>query len=212
MRHIYKIKFFFLITLSAVAQNNINPLKTSDFETQEKWVDSIYNTMTLEQRVGQLYMVQVMSNQDNATKNKLVKLITDHHIGGIIYSNGGPVRQAKLNNELQALSNIPLLIGMDAEWGLSMRLDSTYAFPWNMTLGAIKDNKLIEQTGKQIGEHSKRLGVHFNFAPVVDINTNPKNPIIGNRSFGEGRDNVTEKALAFMKGIPIKILIMRCQL
>ena len=120
MRHIYKIKFFFLITLSAVAQNNINPLKTSDFETQEKWVDSIYNTMTLEQRVGQLYMVQVMSNQDNATKNKLVKLITDHHIGGIIYSNGGPVRQAKLNNELQALSNIPLLIGMDAEWGLSM--------------------------------------------------------------------------------------------
>tara|TARA_R110002049_G_scaffold202381_2_gene372913 strand:+ start:5337 stop:8252 length:2916 start_codon:yes stop_codon:yes gene_type:complete len=201
MRHIYKIKFFFLITLSAVAQNNINPLKTSDFETQEKWVDSIYNTMTLEQRVGQLYMVQVMSNQDNATKNKLVKLITDHHIGGIIYSNGGPVRQAKLNNELQALSNIPLLIGMDAEWGLSMRLDSTYAFPWNMTLGAIKDNKLIEQTGKQIGEHSKRLGVHFNFAPVVDINTNPKNPIIGNRSFGEGRDNVTEKALAFMKGM-----------
>ena len=157
--------------------------------------------MTLEQRVGQLYMVQVMSNQDNATKNKLVKLITDHHIGGIIYSNGGPVRQAKLNNELQALSNIPLLIGMDAEWGLSMRLDSTYAFPWNMTLGAIKDNKLIEQTGKQIGEHSKRLGVHFNFAPVVDINTNPKNPIIGNRSFGEGRDNVTEKALAFMKGM-----------
>ncbi len=90
---------------------------------------------------------------------------------------------------------------MDAEWGLSMRLDSTYAFPWNMTLGAIKDNKLIEQTGRQIGEHCKRLGVHFNFAPVVDINTNPKNPIIGNRSFGEDRDNVTDKALAFMKGM-----------
>ena len=90
---------------------------------------------------------------------------------------------------------------MDAEWGLSMRLDSTYAFPWNMTLGAIKDNKLVEEAGRQIGEHCKRLGVHFNFAPVVDINTNPKNPIIGNRSFGEDRDNVTEKASAFMKGM-----------
>ena len=201
MRHIYKIIFSFLITLSAFAQNNINPLKTSDFETQKKWVDSIYNAMTLEEKVGQLYMVQVMSNQDKATKNKLIKLISDHHIGGIIYSNGGPVRQAKLNNEVQALSKTPLLIGMDAEWGLSMRLDSTYAFPWNMTLGAIKDNKLVEQTGRQIGEHSKRLGVHFNFAPVVDINTNPKNPIIGNRSFGEDRDNVTEKALAFMNGM-----------
>lgn len=201
MRHIYNFIFHFILTLSAFAQNNINPLKTADFETQEKWVDSVYNSMTLEEKVGQLYMVQVMSNQDNTTKNKLVKLITDHHIGGIIYSNGGPVRQAKLNNELQVLSKIPLLIGMDAEWGLSMRLDSTYAFPWNMTLGAIKDNKLIEKTGKQIGEHCKRIGVHFNFAPVVDINTNPKNPIIGNRSFGENRDDVTEKALAFMNGM-----------
>lgn len=201
MHHIYKIIFSFLITLSVFAQDNMNPLKTLDFETQKKWTDSIYDAMTLEEKVGQLYMVQVMSNQDKATKNKLIKLITDHHIGGVIYSTGGPVRQAKLNNELQVLSKIPLLIGMDAEWGLSMRLDSTYAFPWNMTLGAIKDNKLVEQTGRQIGEHCKRLGVHFNFAPVVDINTNPKNPIIGNRSFGEDRDNVTEKASAFMKGM-----------
>ena len=190
----------FSFTLS-VAQTTKNPLLTSDYAAQKKWVDSLYASMTLEEKVGQLYMVQVMSNQDQATKNKVIKTIKEHKIGGIIYSNGGPVRQAKLNNELQALSNIPLLIGMDAEWGLSMRLDSTYAFPWNMTLGAIKDNKLIEQTGRQIGEHCKRLGVHFNFAPVVDINTNPKNPIIGNRSFGEDRDNVTEKASFFMKGM-----------
>ena len=111
------------------------------------------------------------------------------------------MRQAKLDNELQTLSKVPMLVGMDAEWGLGMRLDSTYSFPWNMTLGAIKDNALIEKTGYQIGEHCKRLGVHFNFAPVVDINTNPNNPIIGNRSFGEDRDNVTEKALAFMNGM-----------
>ena len=190
----------FLVSIN-YGQNTESPLLTSDSAAQIKWVDSVYSSLSLKEKVGQLYMVQVMSNQDEETKNEIVKLIKEHHIGGIIYSNGGPSRQAKLSNELQASSKTPLLIGMDAEWGLSMRLDSTYAFPWNMTLGAIKDNKLVEQAGRQIGEHCKRLGVHFNFAPVVDINTNPQNPIIGNRSFGEDRDNVTEKASAFMKGM-----------
>jgi len=201
MRQIYISLLTCLFTLPILSQTTENPLLAADKIGQQKWVDSLYNTMTLKEKVGQLYMMQVMSNQDEATKNSVVKTIKEHHIGGIIYSNGGPNRQARLNNELQAISKTPMLIGMDAEWGLSMRLDSTYAFPWNMTLGAIKDNKLVEQAGRQIGEHCKRLGVHFNFAPVVDINTNPKNPIIGNRSFGEDRDNVTEKALAFMKGM-----------
>ena len=199
-RILFTVISFFTI-LSTFSQATKNPLLTDDAEAQQKWADSIYESMTLAERVGQLYMVQVMSDQDATSKNKIIQLIKDYHIGGIIYSNGGPVRQAKLNNELQSFSKTPLLVGMDAEWGLSMRLDSTYAFPWNMTLGAIKDNDLIEQTGRRIGAHCKRLGVHFNFAPVVDINTNPKNPIIGNRSFGEDRDNVTEKALAFMKGM-----------
>lgn len=184
-----------------VAQTSKNPLQTKDFEAQRKWVDSVYASMTLKEKVGQLFVVQVFSNQDEATKNVIIKLIKEQKIGGLIYSKGGPVRQAKLDNELQSISKLPLLIGMDAEWGLNMRLDSTYAFPWNMTLGAIKNNALIERVGKHIGEHCKRLGVHFNYAPVVDINTNPKNPIIGNRSFGEERDNVTEKSLAFMKGM-----------
>ncbi len=199
MRHIFYILLFSCSLLSG--QNILNPLLTKDAKAQEKWVDSIYKIMSLKEKVGQLYMVQVMSNQNAIAKNKVIDLIQNHHIGGIIYSNGGPKRQAILNNELQAISKLPMLIGMDAEWGLSMRLDSTYAFPYNMALGAIKNNTLVEQTGRQIGEHCKRLGVHFNFAPVVDINTNPKNPIIGNRSFGEDRDNVTEKALAFMKGM-----------
>ncbi|WP_100614549.1 glycoside hydrolase family 3 N-terminal domain-containing protein [Confluentibacter citreus] len=201
MRQIIFGLIFLFITYSISAQKVENPLLAVDFIAQQKWVDSVYASMSLNEKVGQLFMVQVMSNQDDKTKKKIIDLIRDHHIGGIIYSLGGPVRQAKLNNELQSISKLPMLIGMDAEWGLKMRLDSTYAFPWNMTLGAIKDNKLIEQTGRQIGEHNKRIGVHFNFAPVVDINTNPKNPIIGNRSFGEDKDNVTEKALAFMKGM-----------
>src|SRR5690606_7946674 len=201
MRQIPFSLYFLFFTCSIFAQTADNPLLTNDAIAQKKWVDSIYSSMSLKEKVGQLFMVQVMSNQDNKTKSKIIELVRDHHIGGIIYSLGGPVRQAKLNNELQSLSKVPMLIGMDAEWGLSMRLDYTYAFPWNMTMGAIKDNKLIEQAGRQIGEHNKRIGVHFNFAPVVDINTNPKNPIIGNRSFGEDRDNVTEKSLAFMKGM-----------
>ncbi|OIQ28541.1 MAG: beta-N-acetylglucosaminidase [Bacteroidetes bacterium MedPE-SWsnd-G2] len=188
-----------LFSSSFYAQNF--PLDQKDNVAQTKWVDSIYGGMSLNEKVGQLFMVRAYSNKGDAHENQVYNLIKSYHIGGIIYSKGGPVAQAKLNNKLQNLSKTPLLIGMDAEWGLSMRLDSTFSFPWNMTLGAITDNKLIEQTGRQLGEHCKRIGVHYNFAPVVDINTNPKNPIIGNRSFGEERDNVTEKALAFMKGM-----------
>jgi len=201
MRNLLMLLFSVVTIHISYSQNTPNPLVASQPEAQKKWVDSVYNAMSLKEKVGQLYMIQVFSDQDEATNKKNIALIRDHKIGGIIYSKGGPVRQAKLNNDLQALSKVPLLVGMDAEWGLSMRLDSTFSFPWNMTLGAIKDPKLIEQAGRQLGEHCKRLGVHFNFAPVVDINTNPKNPIIGNRSFGEDRDNVTDKALAFMNGM-----------
>ncbi len=201
MRFICSLIFFMALFQNSYSQESTNPLHAKDALKQQKWVDSIYNKMTLEEKIGQLYMVQVFSQEKKLDKPKSVNLILNQKIGGIIYSNGDPVSQAKLNNELQAASKIPLLIGMDAEWGLSMRLDSTYAFPWNMTLGAIQDDNLVEQTGRYIGEHCKRLGVHFNFAPDVDINTNPKNPIIGNRSFGEDRDNVTKKASAFMKGM-----------
>ena len=172
-----------------------------DQKNQKKWVDSMYNSMSINEKVGQLFMVDVFS-KDSKNKTDLIdSLIKNHHIGGIIFSKGGPVRQAKLSNHYQNISKTPLLIAMDAEWGLAMRLDSTYAYPWNMTLGAITDNKIVYDIGKQIGEHVKRMGMHINFSPVVDINTNPDNPIIGNRSFGEDRDNVTNKALAYMRGM-----------
>lgn len=198
----FALIIFLLNLLPLFAQNDIkSPLQSQDSLLQKQWVDSIYATLSTKERIAQLFMVQIMSADNADVNNKYFRLVNEYGIGGIIYSKGSPMRQAKLNNKLQAVSKVPMLIGMDAEWGLSMRLDSTYAFPWNMTLGAISDNDLIERTGKHIGEHCKRLGVHFNFAPVVDINTNPKNPIIGNRSFGEDRDNVTVKGLAFMKGM-----------
>lgn len=172
-----------------------------DSEAETHWADSIYNQMTLQEKVGQLFMVAAYSNKDSNHINAIEKLIRDQKIGGVIFFQGGPLRQANLTNRYQAKSKIPLFVGIDAEWGLSMRLDSTYRYPWNMTLGAIKDLNLIENVGELMGKESRRMGVHFNFAPVLDINTNPKNPIIGNRSFGENKFNVTEKAIALMKGV-----------
>ncbi|MWB95445.1 serine hydrolase [Flavobacterium sp. GA093] len=171
-----------------------------DSDKEKQWVDSIYKQMTLDEKVGQLFMVSAYSNKDTTHIHKIDKLIKDFKIGALIFFQGGPVRQAKLTNRYQAASKVPLFIGIDAEWGLNMRLDSTYRYPWNMTLGAIQDLKLLEQVGEHMGKESKRLGVHFNFAPVLDINTNPKNPIIGNRSFGETKTNVANKAAALMKG------------
>ncbi|WP_158976780.1 glycoside hydrolase family 3 N-terminal domain-containing protein [Cellulophaga sp. L1A9] len=186
---------------SFIAHAQRNPLVVKDSLSQKNWVEAKYNAMSLEERVGQLFMVSVASNQNRAATDKIKQIISENHIGGVIFSNGGPVQQAKLTNSYQSASKIPLLIGMDAEWGLAMRLDSTYAFPWNMTLGAIRDSSVVERVGKQIGKHAKRLGVNINFAPDIDINTNPKNPIIGNRSFGEDRENVTRNGIAFMKGM-----------
>lgn len=198
MRYIFILIYGLFCCSVALAQN---PLVTKDSTDQQRWVDAQYAQMSLDQKLGQLFMVSVASNQSKQATDIIKNLIVKEHLGGVIFSKGGPVRQAKLTNDYQAAAKIPLLIGMDAEWGLSMRLDSTYAFPWNMTLGAIQDNSIVEKVGYQIGKHAKRLGVHINFAPDLDINTNPKNPIIGNRSFGEDRDNVVAKGTAFAKGM-----------
>lgn len=167
----------------------------------QQWADSVYQTMTFNEKVGQLFMVAAYSNKDQQHVRQLERLVEDYHIGGVIFFQGGPYRQARITNNLQVKSKIPMFIGIDAEWGLGMRLDSTYNYPWNMSLGAIQDNKLIENMGMQMAQQAKRLGIHFLFAPVVDININAKNPVIGNRSFGENKENVTQKAIALMKGM-----------
>lgn len=188
------ILIFILFSVVSFAQKKSNL-------SQEAWVDSVYNQLSFDEKVGQLFMVAAYSNKDEAHNKSIDKLVEENKIGGLIFFQGGPVRQAKLTNRYQAKSKVPMFIGIDAEWGLSMRLDSTYRYPWNMTLGAVQDMKLIEKAGNQMAKQSKRMGIHFNFAPVVDINTNPKNPIIGNRSFGETKENVTLRALALMKGL-----------
>ena len=176
-------------------------LFAEDLIAQRQWVDSIYSNLSLEEKIGQLFMIDVFTSRSDSELESLESLIKSNHVGGVIFSKGNPYRQAQLTNKIQTENKIPLLVGMDAEWGLAMRLDSTYAFPWNMTLGAIQDTSIVRKVGKQIGKHSKRLGVHINFAPVADINTNPKNPIIGNRSFGETKDIVISHSVALMKGM-----------
>ncbi len=186
---------------NAIAQNAVDPLLTKDSMAQSHWVDSIMQQMSVKDKISQLFMVAAFSNKDSIHELEIEKLITDYKIGGLIFMQGTPVRQADLTNKYQSKSNIPLLIGFDGEWGLNMRLDSTYRYPWNLTLGAVFNPKQVEQLGKRIGEQCKRIGIHINFAPVVDINTNPLNPIIGNRSYGSDKINVTEKALAFINGM-----------
>ena len=201
MRHFLTL-FFLIVSISISFSQNTSLSEVNSKEiTQKIWVDSIYNQFSFEEKVGQLFMVAAYSNKDEAHNKSIDKLVEDYKIGGLIFFQGGPVRQATLTNRYQSKAKVPLFVGIDAEWGLSMRLDSTYRYPWNMTLGAVQDMKWIEKVGNQMAKQSKRMGIHFNFAPVVDINTNPKNPIIGNRSFGENKDNVTLRALALMKGL-----------
>ena len=198
-------KKIFLLVFIAIGCNlsaqRLDPLRTIDFEAQNVWVDSIMNTMSIDEKIGQLYMVQAYSNLDQKHEDFITEMISKYHVGNLVFMQGTPKKQAELTNRYQDTAKAPLLIGFDGEWGLDMRLKNTYRFPWNMTLGAIKNDALIKQFGKHLGQHAKRIGIHINFAPVIDINTNPANPIIGNRSFGESKENVTQKAIAFIKGM-----------
>lgn len=207
MKKYYTITIVLIVSLFIISAQQQHPFYMQDYTTQDKWVDSVYTNMTQKERIGQLFNVAAYSNQDSTHISEIKQLIKNYHIGGLTFFQGAPTKQAKLTNAYQKLSKVPLLIAMDAEWGLGMRLDSTYRYPWNMTLGAIQNDSIIEQIGERIGEHCKRLGVHVNFAPVVDVNTNPNNPVIGNRSYGEDYINVAKKAAAFTRGLQNKDVI-----
>jgi len=168
---------------------------------QQKWVDSVMSTLSQRQKIGQLFMVAAYSNKDENHVREIEKLIKEQHIGGLIFFQGGPHRQAKLTNRYQSQANIPLYIAIDGEWGLGMRLDSTMNFPKQMTLGALGNDELVFQMGTEIARQCRRMGIHINFAPVVDVNSNPANPVIGYRSFGESKENVASKASAYMRGM-----------
>ena len=191
--------FFALFGPFSLAQQP-DPLVSENPKHQQKWVDSIYQSLSLDQKIGQLFTPMVFSKKDEDHFDEIKNLIEKYYIGGIIFSLGSPFKQSQWLNEFQSISKVPLMISMDAEWGVAMRLDSVIAFPWSMTLGAIKDNTVIRRIGQRMGEQERILGVHMSYAPVLDINTNPENPIIGNRSFGEDPKRVADKGVALMKG------------
>ena len=174
---------------------------TNSLLPENQWVDSVYASMDNDQKIGQFFMVAINPTHGEAHFKRIETLIQNNYIGGLIFFQGEPYSYASLNNRFQSTSKIPLLIGIDGEWGLAMRVNSTMAFPKQITLGAIQDNTLIYKMGGEIARQCKRLGIHLNFAPVVDINSNPNNPVIGYRSFGELRENVALKSSAYMRGM-----------
>lgn len=172
-------------------------------EKPTPWADSLFQSMTIDQKIGQLFMVAAWSDPNHKDYNaqKIQQLIDQYGIGGLIFMQGSPGRQAALTNKFQNRSKIPLLIAMDAEWGLGMRLDSTIAYPRQMTLGATSNDSLIYAYGVEMARQLTRIGVHVSFSPCVDINNNSKNPVISNRSFGEDKMLVTRQSLMYMQGL-----------
>ncbi|MCC7534124.1 MAG: serine hydrolase [Bacteroidia bacterium] len=185
-----------LLPLGVLAQSNrINWSKSNT------WVDSVYNSLTEDERIGQLFMIDVWSMRDSAHFKNVESLIKDYKVGGLIFFKGYPYRQATLTNLYQRLSKVPLLIGIDGEWGLSMRLDSTPTYPRQMVLGASANPDLVYEMGLSIGAQCKRMGIHFNFAPDIDVNNNANNPVINDRSFGENKYTVAKLGAAYAKGL-----------
>lgn len=195
--------FSLVCGLSGTADLQAQNLKKAPFYSPaaKQWADSVLNRLNQEERIAQLIMVAAWSNKDSTHIREIRKLITDWGIGGLIFFQGGPVRQAALTNDYQSLAKVPLMIGIDGEWGLAMRLDSTIRFPRQMTLSAMQNDSLIYLMGKEIGRHCKRMGIHINFAPDADVNNNPLNPVIGSRSFGDEKFQVLRKSSLYMKGM-----------
>lgn len=206
-------KLILMLILSAQTIHTLPP----DFRSTEHWAEETLQRLTLREKIGQLFMVATAANltqQEEGLTSKLLEcpykkahdyikqLIRDYHIGGIIFLyKSTPEEQIALSNELQCLSDLPLLVGQDCESGLNMRLYDTVRFPRNMTLGALQDPMLVYEVGREIGEQCKAIGVHLNFAPVIDINNNPKNPVINDRSFGENKQTVADYGTLLMKGM-----------
>jgi beta-N-acetylhexosaminidase len=208
MKHSFPVFFLFALLFTTHAKSQTT--NTPRFLNQnQQWVDSVFATLTPDERIAQLIMIPAVSDVKRAlidpkasSPAMVEKLIRENKVGGIVFFQGGPIPQAQLTNYYQSISKVPLLVAMDAEFGLAMRIDSTVRYPYQMTLGAIQgSNELIYEMGSQLAKQAKRIGMHINFAPVADVNNNPNNPVISFRSFGENKYKVADKAVAYMRGM-----------
>ena len=201
MRKILTMLFCCVCLLTAKAQTIPNLYRNVDQTKMNHWVDSVFDSMTYDERIGQLFMVIADPKSDNRNMQRLMRYVNEIKIGGILFHKGNPVTQAEVTNRLQKASRVPMFVSLDGEWGLSMRLSGTTRFPKNMMLGAIEDNRLITEYGKEVARQCKEMGIQINFAPDIDVNSNTDNPIIGLRSFGENPQAVAEKGLAYARGL-----------
>ena len=193
-------RWFVVLFLVVLSQVLLSQEKTVVVNEKAHWVDSVYNALSLDEKIGQLFFVRAnYPNQDYLSS--IDTLIRDYNIGGVVFFGGHPLAQAKQTNRWNSIAKIPLFVSIDAEWGLGMRLANTVSYPLQMTLGAMTNDQLIYQMGRQVAEQCRRMGIHINFAPVVDVNSNPLNPVIGMRSFGEDPVLVSEKADLYMRGM-----------
>lgn len=190
-----------LVSSKLSAQYQPKNISVSEINKAKQWVDKTYNSLSQDEKLGQLFIVALYTNKDENHINQVRNIVVNDKIGGLILMQDDAAREINLVNEFQQKSKIPMIIGMDAEWGLYQRIAAAHKFPWAITLGAIQDKNLVYQMAAKIAEDCKRMGINWDFAPVVDVNTNPNNPIIGNRSFGSEVENVTNSALFYSNGL-----------
>ncbi len=193
-----KVKFYFSAGLLLIVISLAFP---STLIGKDNIVDSLINRMSVREKISQLFIVAFSADSQSKSTIEAEKLILNEGIGGVIIMESGLTEAVDMINHLQSISKIPLLVTIDGEWGPAMRIDSIPLFPKQMQLGALESDSLVYQMGRAIGMQTKRLGIHVNFAPVVDINSNPSNPVINTRSYGERKDIVAKYGLAYMKGM-----------
>ncbi|WP_312396619.1 glycoside hydrolase family 3 N-terminal domain-containing protein [Chryseobacterium sp.] len=199
---VYTSLFIFLLVGSKInAQYQPKNISEEDLKKANQWVDATYKNLSQDEKLGQLFIVALYTNKGENEINTVRNIVVNDKIGGLILMQDDAAREINLVNEFQQKSKVPLMIGMDAEWGVFQRIATAHKYPWAMTLGAIQDKNLIEQMSAKIAEDCHRMGINWDFAPVVDVNTNPNNPIIGNRSFGSEVNNVISSALSYSNGL-----------
>lgn len=205
-KNLYKILIVLLYvtyatSLNARYQNNDKIEAPSFLRDTSAWVDSVFKSLTFEEKLAQLIIAPAFPDKDSAHFSHLFDLVKTYKIGGIIFFHGELQKTAQLSNDLQALAKTPLFMSIDGEWGLAMRIDSTLVYPKQIMLGAIGNDSLIYNMACDISCQLKRMGFQTNFSPVVDVNNNPNNPVINSRSFGENNNNVLSKGYAYMSGL-----------
>ena len=182
---------FFCISSNVFSEKSVPPI----LKTNAEWADSVLQTLTLDEKIGQLLMVTAYSNLGPSDEQLIKSQIEQYKIGGVLFLKSDPYRLHTLTHQYQSYSEIPMFMAIDAENGLSFRVDSTIRYPYLMALGAIQNDSLIYKMGREVAQQCKDVGINLNFAPVADVNNNPNNPVINFRSFGENPQLVAKKNL-----------------